>query len=147
MRFIILFLALFLYAEELKIRSKYFSYNPEKRLSLFKHDVNATKGKDNILADEIKIFFKEDKKPLKIIANGHVKFILALDKNTTYKGHTDKLTYNLVNGDIILDGDSAILKLETNESVKANKIILNKNTKKTEVIGAKKPIEIIIKVK
>jgi len=147
MRFIILFLAVFLFADELKIRSEYFSYNPEKRESVFKNDVNATKGKDNITAEEIKIFFDSHKKPLKMVATGDVNFVIALDKNSTYKGHSEKLIYDLISDDIILEGNASILKLETNESVKASKIILNKKTKKTEVIGAKKPIEIIIKVK
>ena len=82
-----------------------------------------------------------------MVATGDVNFVIALDKNSTYKGHSEKLIYDLISDDIILEGNASILKLETNESVKASKIILNKKTKKTEVIGAKKPIEIIIKVK
>jgi len=133
-------------AEDLKITSKYFHYNTAKMESVFKGDVKAKKGKDNIEADEIIVFFDKNKKPQKFVAEGHVKFTIALDQNSTYKGKSKKLVYQLHNGNIILTGDAEIIKLETNESVKGNKIILNRFTKNAEVIGGKKPVEIIIKV-
>jgi len=145
--FIIIALMLcILKAEDLKITSKYFHYDTAKRESIFKGDVNATKGKDNIKADEIIVFFDKNKKPQKFVAEGNVKFVIALDQNSTYKGKSKKLVYQLNNGNIILTGDAEIIKLETNESVKGNKIILNRFTKNAEVTGGKKPVEIIIKV-
>jgi len=44
-------------AEELKVTSKYFHYDMAKKESVFKGDVNATKGKDNILSNEMIVFF------------------------------------------------------------------------------------------
>jgi len=134
-------------AKELKVTSKYFHYYMAKKQSVFKGEVNATKGKDNILSDELIIFFDKNKKPQKFIAMGNVKFIIALDKNATYKGNSEILIYQLHNGNITLKGNAKIIKLETNESVKGNKIILNRFTKNAEVTaGEKKPVEIIIKV-
>ena len=91
-------------------------------------------------------FFYKNKKPQKFVAEGNVKFVIALERNSTYKGKSKKLVYQLNNGNIILTGDAEIIKLETNESVKGNKIILNRFTKNAEVTGGKKPVEIIIKV-
>ena len=133
-------------AEDMKITSKYFHYDTAKKESVFKGNVKVKKGKDNIEADEIIVFFDKNKKPQKFVAEGNVKFIIALDKNSTYKGKSQKLIYQLHNGNIILTGNAEIVKLETNESVKGNKIILNRITKNAEVIGGKKPVEIIIKV-
>ncbi len=144
--FFLTILAISLNAEELKVTSKYFHYDMAGKISVFKGDVNATKGKDNIVAGEMKVFFDKNKKPLKFIATKNVRFIISLDKNSTYTGKSDKLTYQLNNGNIILQGNAKISKLETNESVKGNKIVLNRKTKNAEVTGGKKPVEIIIKV-
>ncbi|WP_456479641.1 lipopolysaccharide transport periplasmic protein LptA [Nautilia sp.] len=143
--FFVLFFS-FSYAEELKVTSKYFHYDMAKKESIFKGDVNATKGKDNILADKMVVFFDKNKKPLKFEAEGNVRFVISLDENSTYKGRSDILIYQLHNGNIILQGNAEIIKVQSKESVKGNKIILNRFTKNAEVIGGKKPVEIIIKV-
>ena len=145
MRWILIFLFVYINASELKIISQFFSYDPKKQISIFKKDVNATKEKDNILCDELIVYFDKNKKAKKIVAKGNVKFIIFLDKNSTYKGKSEVLIYNLKKGDIILN-KGKIVKIETNESVKGEKIILNRINKSAKVIGDKKPVEIIIKV-
>jgi len=144
---VIFFSALFLMAQNLHIISKQFFYNSKTNVSTFYKDVNATKGKDNILSDKMKVFFNKNKKPVKYIAIGHVKFILYLDKNSTYKGHCDKLIYNFKTYNIYLIGNAFVKKLETNESVSGNYIKINRKTKNVEVKGGgNKPVNIIIKV-
>ncbi len=144
--FMIFIFLTFLFGQNLEIVSKIFTYDSKKNLSIFKGDVNATKGKDNILSDEMYVFFDKNKKPLKFIALGHVKFLMALDENATYKGKCDKLTYLIKSGDVILEGDAYIQKLETNESIKGDVIKINRVTKDIDVTGNKKPVNIIIKV-
>ena len=145
MRWILLFLFVYINATELKITSKFFNYDPKKQISIFKEDVNVTKEKDNILCDELIVYFDNNKKAKKVVAKGSVKFIIALDNNSTYKGNGEVLIYNLKKGDIILN-KGKIVKIETNESIKGDKIILNRINKSAKVIGNKKPLEIIIKV-
>ena len=145
-KILIFFIILFLNAQELKIKSKTFNYYPDKLYSDFKGDVNATKGKDNILANEIKVYLNKDKTFKKLIAIGNVRFVLSLDKNTTYKGKGDYLEYQIKSGNIILK-NGYVRKLETNESVKGKYIKLNKFTKQVLVEGGNKPAVIIIKVK
>ncbi len=146
MKKLIIFIAIFLSAENLHIISKQFFYNSKTKVSTFIGDVNATKGKDNVLSNKMKIFFNRNKKPIKYIATGKVRFILSLDKNSTYKGHCDKLIYNFKTYDIYLIGNAYIKKLETNESVSGNFIKMNRKTKNVEVEGGNKPANIIIKV-
>jgi len=141
--FLLIFLS-FIFATELKITSKFFNYNSKTLQSIFKGDVNATKGKDNILCNELIVYFN-NKKPIKYVAIGNVKFIFSMDKNSTYKGKADKLTYELNTGEIILK-NAFIKKIETNESISGDLIKMNKITKNVEVIGNKKPVNIIIKV-
>lgn len=139
-------MAIFLWAEDLHIISKQFFYDSKTKISTFSGDVNATRGKDNILSDKMKIYFNKNKKPVKYIAIGKVKFILSLDKNSTYKGHCNKLIYNFKTYDVFFIGNAYIKKLETNESVSGNFIKLNRKTKNVEVEGGSKPANIIIKV-
>jgi len=145
-KILLLFIIIFLNAQELKITSKTFNYDPDKLYSDFKGDVNVTKGKDNILANEIKVYLNKDKTLQKLIALKNVKFTLSLDKNITYKGKSDYLEYQVKSGDVILK-NGYVRKIETNESVKGKYIKLNKFTKKAIVEGGNKPAEIIIKVK
>jgi len=143
---ILIFVPDLLFAQNLEIISKFFKYDPKEKVSIFKGDVNATKGKDNIVSDEMYVYFDDNKKPVKFIAIGHVKFILALDNNATYKGKCDKLIYFIKSGDIILKGDAFVKKIETNESISGDIIKMNRFTKDISVQGAKKPVNIIIKV-
>jgi len=141
---ILVFLS-FIFADTLHITSKKFFYDSKKLKSIFIGDVNATKGKDNILAKEMIIFFNKNKKPLKFEAIGNVKFILN-DKNMTYKGYCNKLIYNFSTTDVFLIGNAFVKKLQTNESIKGDKIKLNRKNQTIEVKGNKKPVNIIIKV-
>ncbi|QCT94764.1 lipopolysaccharide transport periplasmic protein LptA [Caminibacter mediatlanticus TB-2] len=136
----------FLISAELKITSKFFNYDSKKLESIFKGDVNATKRSDNILCNELIVYFNKNKKPIKYIAIGNVRFIFKMDENSTYKGKTDKLTYLLMTGEIILNGNAFIKKIETNESISGDIIKINRITKNIEVEGNKKPVNIIIKV-
>jgi len=145
-KLLFIFIIIFLNAQELKIKSKIFNYYPDKLYSDFKGDVNATKGKDNILANEIKVYLNKDKTFKKLIAIGNVRFVLSVDKNVTYQGKSDYLEYQLQSGNIILK-NGYVRKLETNETVQGKYIKLNKFTKQALVEGGKKPAMIIIKVK
>ncbi len=132
-------------ADILHITSKKFYYDSKKLISVFTGDVNATKGKDNILAQNMTIYFNKDKKPIKYMAEGKVRFILN-DENVTYKGHCDKLIYNFLTTDVYLIGNAYVRKIQTNESLSGDEIKINKKNKTIEVNGGKKPVNIIIKV-
>jgi lipopolysaccharide export system protein LptA len=145
-KIVLVFFALFLFADELKITSQKFIYNSQKLYSEFIGDVNATKGKDNIAADKMYVYFNKKKKPIKFVAIGNVRFVLTLDKNSTLKGHCQKLEYYIKSGNIYLIGNAFVKKVQTGESISGSKIKLNRFTKDISVIGNKKPVNIIIKV-
>jgi len=144
-KLLIIALVSFIFADMLHITSKKFYYDSKHLRSIFIDDVNATRGKDNILSDKMIVYFNKNKKPVKFEAIGRVKFILN-DENVTYKGHSDKLIYNFFTTDVFLIGNAFVKKLQTNESIKGDKIKLNRNNKTIEVKGTKKPVNIIIKV-
>jgi len=145
-KYILIFITVFLMAQDLRVRSQNFIYDSKKMVSIFSGDVNATRGQDNILADKMYVYFNEQKKPVKFEALQNVKVFLGLDKNSTYKGKCNKLTYLIKSGDIILKGNAFIKRIETNESISGDLIKINRYTKDKKVSGNKKPVNIIIKV-
>jgi len=136
----------FLLGQNLHIISKKFKFNSKVMQGVFTGDVNATENHNNILSQKMIIFFNKNKKPIKYVATGNVKFILDLDKNATYKGHCNKLIYNFKNYNIYLFGNALVKKIQTGELASGEEIKINRKTKDISVIGNKKPVNIIIKV-
>ena len=143
---IFLFFLSFLLGQNLHITSKQFKFNSQKMEGIFIGDVNATENQNNILSEKMIIYFDKQKKPIKYIAIKNVRFILNLDKNSTYKGHSQKLIYNFRNDNIYLFGNAKVKKLQTGELVSGKEIKINRRTKDISVVGGKKPVNIIIKV-
>jgi len=145
----ILFFLIFIssvFGQNLHITSQKFVFNSKTMQGVFSGDVNATENKNNILSGKMVIFFDKNKKPIKYIATKNVRFILNLDKNSTYKGHCEKLIYNFKNENILLFGNAKVKKLQTGELVSGEEIKINRKTKDISVIGGRKPVNIIIKV-
>ena len=130
----------------MEITSKHFEYNQTSNISIFEGDVNATKGEDNILADKITLYLTSDKKLNKLVAEGDVKFRVK-DNNSTYVGNSDKLTFVAPKELFIFEGDVHIKKVEDNQQLFGEKVIINKKEGTAKVIGGdKKPLKFIIKV-
>jgi len=146
MRLLIIFFSVFLFSKELHITSEKFFYNSKLFKSVFIGDVNATEGNNYVLAKKMIVFFNKNRKPIKYEAIGNVKFKFILDNNSTIIGRSDKLIYNFNTYDILLEGNAFVKKIETNESIKASFIKVNRKTKSMEVKGNKKPANIVIKV-
>jgi len=146
-KLLIFLLAIYAMASNLEITSKNFKYDKKNNISYFRNDVNATKGKDNILSDILIVYFDKDKKIKKIIAEKNVRFLLN-DKNSTYKGTSDKITYTPKDEIFVFEGNVHITKLEDNQQLFGNKVIINKKTGESKVFGGKnKPVKFILKVK
>lgn len=137
---------IFSYASNMEITSKHFEYNQTNNLSLFEGDVNVTKGKDNILSDILYVYTSKDRKLDKLIAKGHVKFHVT-DKNATYVGNSKVLTYIAPKQLFIFEGNVHIKKLEDNQQLFGNKVVIDKKNGTANIVGGKnKPLKFIIKV-
>jgi len=146
MRLLIIFLFIFSYGANMQILSQKFEYNQTKNLSIFTKDVNVTKEKDNILCNKLFVYSTKDKKLKKLIAIGNVKFVVN-DKNATYKGKSDKLTYIPPQKLFIFEGKVHITKIQDNQQIFGDKIIVDKQTGSAKVVGKEnKPLKFIIKV-
>jgi lipopolysaccharide export system protein LptA len=145
-KILLLFLMVFAYGSNMEITSKHFEYNQTSNMSIFIGDVNVTKEKDNILSDKLVVYLTKDKKLKKLIATGNVRFIVN-DKNTTYKGKSDILKYFAKDEVFIFKGKVHIKKLQDNQELYGDKVVINKKAGTANVIGGnKKPLKFIIKV-
>jgi lipopolysaccharide export system protein LptA len=146
-KFLILsMISLSLFSNNLEITSKSFTYNEARKISTFIKDVNVTRGMDNILCDKMDIFFNDKKKPIKIVALNDVRFQIKVDTNSTYKGKSNKLVYLIPEEKIDLEGNVSIKKIEDDQRLYGEKVIIDKKNKTANVIGNDKPIKFIIKV-
>jgi lipopolysaccharide export system protein LptA len=81
-----------------------------------------------------------------MIAKGDVKFLIH-DKNSTYRGNSDIFTYVAPKELFIFEGNVHITKIEDNQQLFGNKVIINKKTGESQVFGQKtKPVKFILKV-
>jgi lipopolysaccharide transport protein LptA len=145
-KIIILLIFVFSWGSNLEITSKDFRYDKAKNISYFYKDVNVTKDKDNILSDSLTVYFNKNKKIDKIVAKKNVKFLIH-DKNSTYKGKSNIFTYIAPKELFIFEGNVHITKVEDNQQLFGNKVIINKKTGESKVFGKKtKPVKFILKV-
>ncbi len=143
---IFIFLFSFLNGSNIIINSKFFKYNQNKNISIFTKDVNVTKQLDNILCDKLVVYFDKNKKLSKMVAFDNVRFVVN-DKNSTYKGKSDKLTYIAPKQLFIFEGHVHITKIQDNQQLFGNKVIIDKKNGTANVQGQKnKPLKFIIKV-
>jgi len=147
MKYILIFIFIvFSYSSNMQILSKHFEYNQTANIAKFIGDVNVTKESDNILCKELYVYTSQNNKLDKLLAKGNVRFIVK-DNNSTYKGKSDKLTYIAPKQLFIFEGNVHITKLEDNQQLFGEKVIVNKKDGTAKVIGNKnKPLKFIIKV-
>jgi len=137
----------FLLASNILITAKSFKYDNKKNISYFREDVNVTKENDNILSNYLTVYFDKNKKIDKMVANGNVRFLIH-NENSTYKGISNSITYLPKKSLFIFEGKVHIIKLEDNQQLFGNKVIINKKTGEARVFGEKKkPVKFILKVK
>jgi lipopolysaccharide transport protein LptA len=145
-KYLLIFIALFSFGANMQILSKTFEYDQAKNVSKFEGDVNVTKDKDNILSDILYVYTTKNKKLYKLVAIKNVRFVVT-DNNATYKGSSDKLTYIAPQKLFIFEGKVHIKKLQDNQQLFGDKVVIDKLHGTANVIGKEnKPLKFIIKV-
>ncbi len=87
---ILIFLAISLFSEDIKITADKFQADEINKISTFEGDVKIEKGKDLIASQKLTILFGADNKPIKYIATGNPKFYFHI-KDKSYKGRAKKI--------------------------------------------------------
>ncbi|NPA55314.1 MAG: hypothetical protein GXO40_03030 [Epsilonproteobacteria bacterium] len=143
MRFVVLFIAVFLYADNLEISSKFFEYNKTKNMATFKKHVKVIKGRDTILSDELYIYTLPSKKLKQLIAKGHVRFKV-FNNNILYRGSSDELIYFPKKQKFVFRGHVHITKQK--QQLYGQEVVIDKKNGLANVIGDNnKPLKFILK--
>lgn len=137
--FIIFFVFInILFAENnVQITSKELSYDVNKKLSIFKGDVNAFYDNTTIKSDLMYVYLDNDNKPVKIVCNGNVQIVkdnmTSISNNATFDLKKDVLT---LEGNVKIWQDKNYL--EGDKVVYFNKEkrveVKNKNNQKVKII-------------
>ena len=144
---VLLLIAMGLQAGSIEITAKKFEASQKKLISRFIGNVVIKRGQDRIKADEVTIYFNKKRKPLKIVATGHIEFSIVDQKNKRYKGSAQSITYFPKRKEYLLQGNVHIVQLPDNKRLIAQEIFLNLTNSKLTVKGSEqKPVKMIIKI-
>jgi lipopolysaccharide export system protein LptA len=136
-----------LYASErVEINADNFEADENKRVSNFTGNVHIKKGEDEIYAEAIKIDFDKKNKPLKYEATGGVTFTIHTNSQL-FDGTSNKIIYNPADKTYKAIGNVKINERVKNQTLKGERIDINRNSGKTKISGTKnRPVKFIFTV-
>ena len=136
-----------LWAEKVNVTSTSMTAENLKKQIHFTGDAKAVQGKSWIHGDEIIVYFDENNETKQYEAIGLVTFEF-IEKNSSYKGSADKVTYYPVKDQYILTGKAIIDDLINKRHVNGDEITLDMITGNANVKGSrKKPVKFIFDMK
>ncbi len=91
--FLTFFLLISLQAEQLKIVAKSFNGDEKSGITVFKGNVQITKGSDELNASVVTVYTDAKRKPTKYIAKGNVSFIIKTEAQAIYQGKAEKAIF------------------------------------------------------
>jgi len=80
-------------AEQLKIVAKSFEGDEQRGITVFKGNVQITKGSDELNASTVTVYTNSKRKPTKYIAKGKVSFYIKTENKAEYKGKAGKAIF------------------------------------------------------
>jgi len=91
--FLTFFLLLSLQAEQLKIVAKSFNGDEKSGVTVFKGNVQITKGSDELNASIVTVYTNAKRKPTKYVAKGKVSFYIKTQNRAVYQGKAEKAVF------------------------------------------------------
>ena len=144
---VLLLLSGFVYAKKVEIEANKFETNQKTKITTFWGNVKITSDDNKMKADRIVVYTDKKNEIEKFEADGNTTFVFHLDENTTYKGSSDKFTYEPKKRKLILSGNANVEDVSNNRKITGDKIILDEKEKKAKVVGdEKKPVRIIFEL-
>ncbi|BAF69892.1 lipopolysaccharide transport periplasmic protein LptA [Nitratiruptor sp. SB155-2] len=143
----LLSISFILFAQEIEITSQKFEASEKELISKFFGNVFVKRGTNRLWADKLFVYFNKQKKPIKFIATGNVRFDLFDQKNKEYKGKCNKLVYFPNKKVYQLFEDVHIVTYPDKKEVYGDKIYLDLIASKVNVAGTKKrPVKMILNI-
>ncbi|MCJ7764872.1 MAG: lipopolysaccharide transport periplasmic protein LptA, partial [Thiovulaceae bacterium] len=91
--FLSFFLLVSLQAEQLKVVAKSFESDENRGVTVFRGDVQITKGPDELNASTVTVYTDAKRKPTKYVAEGKVSFFIKTENSSTYKGKAGRAVF------------------------------------------------------
>ncbi len=91
--FLTFFLLISLQAEQLKIVAKSFNGDEKSGVTVFKGNVQITKGSDELNASIVTVYTNAKRKPTKYVAKGKVSFYIKTQNRAVYQGKAEKAVF------------------------------------------------------
>lgn len=118
-------LSIFLYAEELKVVSDNFKGDQQKGISVFTGNVKVTKGRDELNASKMTIYFDKERKPVKYQAEGDVSFYIVTEMKEIYRGKSQTAVFLPNESEYQFYKKVDLTRLDDFRRIKGDKVIVN----------------------
>jgi lipopolysaccharide export system protein LptA len=91
--FLLFFLLVSAQAEQLKIVAKNFNSDDKKGLTVFRGDVQITKGADELNASVVTVYTDAKRKPTRYEAQGNVSFFIKTENKSAFRGRSERAVF------------------------------------------------------
>jgi len=135
--YLIFFLALSLYSQELKIKADSFSADEKSGISVFTGSVNILRNNDELNATEVTVHTDSNHKPLKFVAVGNVSFYIETKSGSIYNGVAQKVLYIPEKKEYYFYNNVHLKQLDENKEIIGDEVVLKATEGKAHAKGKK----------
>jgi len=126
-----------LMADIVDIKADHFYANDITLEAYFEGNAKIKQGSNEFNASKITVYFNDQKKAERYMAEGKVKFDLT-EKEIHYVGQTESLTYSPRSSKYLFEGEVVLKDLTNNRVIKAESVSLDLKTGLADIKGKKK---------
>lgn len=134
-------------AQELKVKSDYFTADQKKGISIFTGHVNVIKENDELNASKVTIYTDAKNQPTKFVAQGRSKFKIKTEDGLFYRGKADMVVYFPNKKEYHFYRDVHLKQLNDKKEIMGEEVVLNTIEGKAFAKGAKnEPVTMIFNI-
>ena len=123
--FLTFFLLLSLQAEQLKIVAKSFNGDEKSGVTVFKGNVQITKGSDELNASIVTVYTNAKRKPTKYVAKGKVSFYIKTQNRAVYQGKAEKAVFLPTKKEYHFYKDVHIEQLDEKKEINGEEVVIS----------------------
>ncbi|MBA3026322.1 MAG: lipopolysaccharide transport periplasmic protein LptA [Sulfurimonas sp.] len=135
--YLLFFLALSLYSQELKIKADSFAADEKSGVSIFTGSVNILRSNDELNATEVTVYTDSNHKPLKFVAVGNVSFHIETKSGSVYNGVSQKAIYIPEKKEYQFFKNVHLKQLDENKEIIGEEVVLKATEGKAHAKGKK----------
>jgi len=142
--FLIIFLTVALFSQELKVKAKLFNADQKTGVSVFEGDVNIIRGNDELNASMVTIHTNEKQEPTKFIAEGDASFRIKTLEGALYEGKAQRVVYLPIEKEYHFFKEVHLKQINEKKEIIGEEVILKTIEGKAYAKGAEKEPVIMI---